>query len=115
MDCPSSSVDDMATINHTAPKSTTANASDNADKGKGKATAAVKLRLPSFEEATGLIDSWCLPSYREMRNTIYDEEHVELNVPPACHGGQLTVPSLIYIQKVPHLEGEELQLDETLL
>ncbi|KAF8973784.1 hypothetical protein BDZ97DRAFT_394364 [Flammula alnicola] len=136
MDCPSSSVDVMATVNDTAaPKSTTANASDNADKGKGKATAAVEPRLPSFEEATGVIDCSRLPSYRQTRvgrfhpymrtvpvladgtgidrlfNTIYDEERVELNVPPARRGAQLTVPPL-----VPRVEGEELrqQLDDTL-
>ncbi|KAF8973788.1 hypothetical protein BDZ97DRAFT_394439 [Flammula alnicola] len=136
MDCPSSSVEVMATVDDTtAATFATENASDNANQDKGKAKAAAETRLPSFEEATGLVDSSRLPSYRETRigrfhpymrsvpmlvdgtgidrlfNTIYDEERVELNVPPARHGGQLTVPPL-----VPRPAGEEHQpqLDETL-
>ncbi|KAF8973768.1 hypothetical protein BDZ97DRAFT_1751744 [Flammula alnicola] len=126
MDCPSSFVDDMATVNDTtAPKSTTANASDNADKGKARQRllsnrACLRSRRPLASSTVRvfraiakhvlvvLVDGTGID---RLFNTIYDEERVELNVPPARHGAQLTVPPL-----VPRLEGHELQqqLDETL-
>jgi len=80
-----------------------------------------ELRLPSYEEATGQLDRSCLPSYRESRqpryhpyarfvarpddpakedrlfNTVYDDERVELDVPPARgrRGARAQIPLLV--------------------